>query len=73
MYDDLYEVRHRVSGELVRPGDMIRDFREETWEYRGLLRPPGGGSSGKVQVSSETGQHREFFPNVFDLDILEKR
>lgn len=60
------------GGTPIWPGDVITDFRGQEWNYVGLSREPGFGSTGRVTVTDEFGQRREFFPSVFDLSVSPK-
>lgn len=63
-----------MTTNTVQQGDKIVDFRGETWEFIYVSKLPGGGSSGKIVVTSKrlTGSTREFYPSVFDLYITKK-
>lgn len=69
-------MRHKLietkTGAEVKPGMTILDFRDEIWKlisFR-VTAPP---SWGKVLVQSTDGKRteREFYPSVFDLQIVE--
>lgn len=53
-------------------GELIKDFRGDEWVYLGVADAPSPGKSGKVRVTSPTGDERVFYPTVFDAVILPK-
>jgi hypothetical protein len=71
-YDDHFSIIHKPSGAEIYPGSKIKDFRGDEHTYNGLSRiPEYGGSGGKIVVDDTTGYSgREFYPSVFDIDIV---
>lgn len=69
-------MRHKLieeaSGNEVKPGMKILNFRNEIWEYLSFRSPQSAGSTGRVHVKHcDTGVEREFYPQVFGLKIIE--
>lgn len=59
------------TGEEIKPGDVILDFRGDKWRYIGITRLPTGASTGRVYVEdfNFANMKSEFYPSVFDLSI----
>jgi hypothetical protein len=50
----------------VGVGARMLDFMGNEWVFSGVAQPAGGGSSGKVRVTSLDGETTAiFFPGVF--------
>jgi hypothetical protein len=67
-----HKLIEKASGAEVKPGMNILDFRGDIWildSFR-VTAPP---STGKVTVYSgnDPDFKREFYPSVFDLEIVE--
>jgi hypothetical protein len=54
------KLHFKETGEEVKEGDTILDFRNEEWAFINLTR---GGT--RVQAKQGKGMAREFFPGVF--------
>lgn len=54
----------RTDGTVVKPGDAITSFREETWIFRAVTQ-----EGRRIYVEEEDGWGREFFPQVFGLKV----
>jgi hypothetical protein len=55
-----------VDGIVVEVGTRMLDFKGNEWVFSGVAQPAGGGSSGKVRVTSLDGETTAiFFPGVF--------
>lgn len=62
---------HREDGTQVLPGDVVNDFRGDQWTFVKATRARGDGRSGKVTVEGDTGRQRDFYDQVFDLEVRE--
>lgn len=65
---------NKSTGDEILCGDIVVDFRGERHILSGFSAPLHPGSSGRVYVSPEGADGksgvREYFPGVFDLEIL---
>jgi hypothetical protein len=57
------------DGWEIKPGDRIRDFRNEDWVYVGCTHPRK--LTAKLPDKMDSAHVREFYPNVFNLKIVE--
>lgn len=55
------------EGKLVMPGQTIKDFRGEEWSFKDVSR-----SGTRVLVTKNEEYEREFYPGVFDLQVLKQ-
>lgn len=60
-----YQVYRKETGEVVRTGEEIKDFRGDVYRFQAVSRAPSESSSGKITVTGG----REFYPSVFKLEI----
>lgn len=73
---------YRADGTRVLAGDLINDFRGETWTFEGVSREAEGNSEGRVAVSAACEdvpcrhtwhrdgiERRDFYPSVFELSL----
>ena len=66
-----WKMIHKETRRDVQPGVELLDFRGDEWRLHGVTRYPEGSSTGRVgAVEKGTEQYREFFPSVFDLEIV---
>jgi hypothetical protein len=63
----MYQVMQ--DGNVVRPGDHIRDFHGTHWEFVEVMFPPDKVHSGIVRVRRH-GTYHSFFGSVFRLTIV---
>lgn len=68
---------HEKTGEEIKVGDKITDFRGETWFLTGMAAPPQwSGSTGRVFVNTSMEDNastsRALYPSVFYLKFVEK-
>lgn len=54
---------------VIKPGDTITDFHGDKAVFTSISKVPNSGSSGKILVVGGSLQ-REYFPNVFGLEIV---
>jgi hypothetical protein len=61
------------TGEEVKVGEKVQDFRGKIWKLVRLSRAriEGDARTGKVIVQRE-GQNMEFYDTVFDLRVVEE-
>jgi hypothetical protein len=58
-----------IDRKVINPGDTILDFRDDKWIFEGLH---GSGRSVKVIAKCpRTGQTREFYTQVFQIEVKE--
>jgi hypothetical protein len=64
-----------ASGNEVKPGMTVLNFRNEIYKVTGFLSPQHVGSTGRVLVVScdENTKEQMFYPNVFGLKIVEAK
>ena len=53
------------DGKRVKEGDTVVDFRGRDWTFISV------GTGNRVNVKDKDSLTREFFPSVFDLNIIE--
>jgi 5-hydroxyisourate hydrolase-like protein (transthyretin family) len=61
-------VAKKGSGEPVKRGDVLADFRGEEWTFLSATRATEDGRAGKVYVERD-GSKRELYATVFDLRV----
>ena len=61
-----------LNGKEVKPGDKIKDFRGDEHIFKGITNPgtPFGGRNGKVQVDFGDGSSVEYYPSVFNIELV---
>lgn len=60
------------SGEVIRVGQVIMDFRSELWRFQSIVEPPrlDEGAVGKIKViHPTTREERIFYCSNFGLHI----
>ena len=62
---EMKTLRNMTTGEPVRIGDAVTDFRGETCTISGGRAPHKPSSTGRVWVAEFS---QEYFPAVFDLE-----
>jgi len=66
-----YKVIETASGNEVKKGMNLLDFRKNIWKYEGF-EYDGPPSSGKLWVRQvDNDVQRAFYPSVFDCKIVE--
>jgi len=70
-------MRHKLieikSGAEVKPGMTCIDFRNEMWKLVSFRvnTPPSTGKVTMTRVGDDKHYEREFYPSVFDFQIVE--
>jgi hypothetical protein len=62
------------DGNIVKPGDIITDFRGDKAVFVAATRAPSEGRAGKVSVSGQAGEGTmamEYYTIVFNLTVSE--
>lgn len=62
---EMKTLRNMTTGEPVRIGDTVTDFRGDTATIKGGRAPHKPGSTGRVWTDEYS---QEYFPAVFDLE-----
>ena len=63
------------TGEVVKPGTIVRDSRGEKWKFVSASRANEVGRDGKIVVCErktrplERPFNREFYARVFDMEV----
>lgn len=66
-------MKYRVTdadGVEVNDGDVVSDFRGDTWRFAGVERGPMPGKSAKVMVTNGQVTH-SYYASVFELTVVE--
>jgi hypothetical protein len=58
-----------IDGKPITAGTRIKDFRNDSWTFGMVVEAPSPGKSGKVEVMTDAGASRIFYPAVFDGEI----
>lgn len=60
-----------IGGKRIKPGAIVKSFRNEPWRFERISREPEPGKSGKVYMTSmlDKAWRQELYPHVFDGEI----
>lgn len=64
-----FEITHRITGDVVTPGDTVTDFRGQTATLLAAERANEQGRDGKVSVRDSRGFSMTYYARVFDLSV----
>ena len=64
-----YRVTYANTGNEVKPGDTIRDFRGTPAIFEWVSRGPSNGREAKVVVREANGQTYEYYASVYNLTV----
>ena len=59
---------HSATGQPVKLGDAVRDFRGDPAKVTSWELPRHSGSTGRVYVVTPEGWIQGYYPAVFDLE-----
>jgi hypothetical protein len=63
---------NKATGEEVKVGDVVTDFRGEQAKVTGWVRPYHAGSTGRIYV--QRGLHDQgYYPSVYDCEWQDEK
>lgn len=63
---------HKATGEEVRIGDLVIDFRGDKATVTATEEPRHAASSGRIYVVDAEGFRGNYYPSVFDCEWIER-